>query len=214
MSRRTARLSRERILRTALKLVDAKCPEALSMRNIADALHAGTMSLYNHVSNKGEVLEGLVDLVAREFPTPQGDDWKRALRASCIGSYEALVRHPWCCRLIVSSPSVGPTRLAYYDAVLGTLRSAGFSIAEARRAFLSLEVIVLGFALQQASIPAGGDHPEVVTREIRDTLPSAVYPNLVAMLDHVIEAREYVYPFELALDVLLDGLGKLRDGPG
>src|SRR6266480_4817426 len=89
-------LSRERILDTALALVDEEGIEALSMRKLGQALGYEAMSLYNHVANKDDLLDGIVDRVLAETELPRAPgDWHAAVRASAISVHDALRRHPW-----------------------------------------------------------------------------------------------------------------------
>src|SRR5947209_12607310 len=105
-------LSRERVLDAALRLVDQSGIESLSMRKLGQALGVEAMSLYNHVANKNDLLDGIVDLVLSEFELPSAEeDWEAAIRKCAISAHDALVRHPWACNLIMSSPSVRPARL-------------------------------------------------------------------------------------------------------
>src|SRR2546423_5127414 len=107
-------LSRDRILQTALELVDTGGIESLTMRKLGQALGFEAMSLYNHVANKDDVLDGILDLVLAESepPSPAGE-WDAAIRASAISVHDALRRHPWSCGLLMSPGRVRPTRLRY-----------------------------------------------------------------------------------------------------
>src|SRR5215475_13580310 len=129
MSMATARkpLSRERILAAALELVDEEGIDALSMRKLAQALGYEAMSLYNHVSNKDDVLDGILDLVLAEMEPPDVDGGLAAVRTSSLAAHEALKRHPWAAGMLVAEGTIRPARLAYMDALLGALRNAGFS---------------------------------------------------------------------------------------
>src|SRR5262249_42074157 len=129
MSMATARkpLNRERILGAALELVDEQGIETLSMRKLAQALGYEAMSLYNHVANKDDVLDGILDLVLAEMEPPDVDGGLEAIRTSSLAAHEALKRHPWAAGLLVADGTVRPARLAYMDALLGALRKAGFS---------------------------------------------------------------------------------------
>ncbi len=121
-------LSRERILRMALSLADAGDIEAISMRKIALALGVQAMLLYNHVANKNDILDGIVDLVIDEIEVPSlTSDWKDAMRSRAISAHEVLLRHPWAAIVIMSRVNVRPANLRYVDATLGCLVHAGFS---------------------------------------------------------------------------------------
>src|SRR2546430_273584 len=121
-------LSRDRILRAALELADEAGIEALSMRKLGQALGFEAMSLYNHVANKNDVVEGLLDLVLGETEPPSTtEDWDTAIRTSAISVHQALRRHPWASSLLMSPDHIRPARMQYMDSLLGRLREAGFS---------------------------------------------------------------------------------------
>ena len=121
-------LSRDRILGAALELADEDGIESLSMRKLGRKLGFEAMSLYNHVANKDDLIDGLLDLVLAESqaPDPEGE-WAPAVRTSAISVHDALRRHPWACTLVMSPGHVRPARLRYMDSLLGRLREAGFS---------------------------------------------------------------------------------------
>src|SRR3984893_6432653 len=89
-------LSRERVLRSALAFADQGGIPSLSMRKLGDALGVEAMSLYNHVANKSELLDGMVDLVFSEIDLPSGGaGWKTAMRPRVFFVRHALLRHRW-----------------------------------------------------------------------------------------------------------------------
>src|SRR5262249_55553336 len=122
-----ARLSRDRILVAALRLVDQSGFEALSMRKLGQSLGYEAMSLYNHVANKDDVIDGILDLVLAETEEPLDGTWDEAIRRSALSVHGALRRHPWACELLLAGRRLRPGRLRYMDALLGRLREAGFS---------------------------------------------------------------------------------------
>ena len=115
-------LTRERILQAALELADANGIESLSMRKLGQKLGFEAMSLYNHVANKDDLLEGMLDVVLAETepPTTPGE-WDDAIRKSAISVHDALRRHPWSCTLLMEARRVRPARLRYMDLLLGVL---------------------------------------------------------------------------------------------
>jgi len=124
------------------------------MRNLGRELGVEAMSVYNHVANKDDILDGIVDLVFSEIELPtEGAEWKPAMRNRAISAHEALLRHPWAASLMQSRTKPGPATLRHHDAVLGTLRKAGFTVATAAHAFSVIDGYVYGFALQQINIP-------------------------------------------------------------
>ncbi len=200
-------LSRERVLRAALELSDRSGVSSLSMREIARTLGVGVMSLYNHVANKDDVLSGITDLVASEFALPSGPDWKLALRNSAISAHDALLRHPWACTTMSSGmTTLGPERLAFYDALVGTLRKAGFSPGMARQGFLALDGHILGFTQQEAALPQDlGDRADL-TRSVLHSLPTDAHPYMHEMVSDLLASGQYEFPYDFVLDLILDGL--------
>src|SRR2546428_13530511 len=95
-AKRRAALSRERILRAAIGLADRGGFELLSMRKLGDKLGVEAMSLYNHVRNKEDMLDGMVDVVFSEIDLPPGGvDWRSAMRQRAISGRQVLTRPPW-----------------------------------------------------------------------------------------------------------------------
>ena len=204
------RLTRERIVEAAVGLADAGGSTSLSMRNLADELDAGTMALYRHVANKEDLLDGMVDVVFGEIELPQaGTDWRTAMRDRAISVRAALTRHPWATPLMQSRSTPGPATLRHHDAVIGTLRAAGFPIALVAHAFSALDSYIYGFALQQRALPF--DTPEEaaeVGRLMFARMPPGAYPHLTELtVEHILQpGYDYGDEFEFGLDLILDGL--------
>ena len=105
-------LSRERVLRAAIELADRDGLEALSMRRVGQALGVEAMSLYNHVANKEDLLDGMVETVVSEIdPPPSGPDWKSTMRARILSARRAMLRHRWASEAIVSRQNMTPAML-------------------------------------------------------------------------------------------------------
>src|SRR5215471_5911538 len=139
-------LSRERILAAALELVDEQGIEALSMRKLGQALGGyEAMSLYNHVANKDDLLNGILDLVLAEMDPPAPDGGLPSIRAAALSAHEALRRHPWAAGLLMAPARVRPGRLAFMDALLGALRTAGFSAETTYHAYHVIDAHIIGF---------------------------------------------------------------------
>src|SRR5262245_28270532 len=141
-------LNRDRILRTALAVADESGIQSLSMRKLAQQLGFEAMSLYNHVANKDDVIDGMLDLVLDESEPPSPhEDWAAAIRRSAISVHDALRRHPWSCALLMSPLHIRPARLRYMDSLLGQLREAGFSAETTYHAYHVLDGHIFGFSL-------------------------------------------------------------------
>jgi AcrR family transcriptional regulator len=207
-------LSRERVLRAAVNLADTSGVASLSMRRLAQELGVEAMSLYRHVRNKDDMVDGMVDVVFGEFGLPRkGVAWKTVMRRRAIAACEVLARHPWAIGLMESRSRPGPATLRHHDAMIGCLREAGFSIAMAAHAYSFLDSYIYGFALQQANLPFKTSEEVVeATDSILRQFPADAYPHLAEMaLQHVLQpGYDYADEFEFGLDLILDGLEKIR----
>lgn len=208
-------LTRERVLRAAIVLADEGGIESLSMRKLGQQLGVEAMSLYNHVANKDDILDGIVDVVVSEIDVPPiRDDWKAALRQRANSARVALSRHPWATGLMESRTNPGPAALRYYDSVIGSLREAGFSIEMAAHAFSALDSYIYGFALQEVSLPfETSDEARDVAEILLEQLPAGEYPHLAEMTtEHAMKpGYDYANEFGFGLDLILDGLERTRD---
>jgi AcrR family transcriptional regulator len=206
-------LSRDRVLRAAIRLADEGGLESVSMRKLGQVLRVEAMSLYKHVANKDDILDGIADLVMSDFEVPSRDaEWKTAIRRSAISAHQILLRHPWASSLIESRLNAGPARLRYVDSVIGVLSAGGFSMPIVLRAIMALDSHTYGFVLQELAWSFDvGNAPEVAATSARG-LPTGDYPNLVAMAEMVTTAPHGVpVDFEFGLDLILDGIERVRD---
>ena len=207
-------LTRERVWQAALKLADQGGIESLSMRKLGQELGVGAMALYYHFANKEEVLDGAIDLVFSEIDLPAtGAHWKTSMRQRAISVREVLSRHRWAIGLMESRAKPGLANLRHHDAVIGSLRAAGFDIAMAAHAYSLLDSYIYGFALTKMSLPF--DTSEEVAQVAQNMLQLSLlneYPHLLEMLTEHVAKGGYDYDdeFEYGLDVLLDGLERMR----
>ena len=203
-------LSRERVVQAAVALADESGIASLSMRKLGEALGVEAMSLYNHVANKVDLLDGMIDLVFSEIDLPSaGADWKTAMRQRAISARQALSRHPWAIGLMESRSSPGPATLRHHDDVIGSLREAGFSIALAAHAYSVLDSYIYGFALQEASLPFDtAEETAEAAQTIMAQFRPDEYPHLTELaIEHVLQpGYDYGNEYEFGLDLILDGL--------
>ena len=208
-------LSRERVLGAAVLLADEDGIASLTMRALGLRLGVEAMSLYNHVANKDDILDGMVDLVVGEIDLPADTAaWKDAMRRRAISARAVFSRHPWASGLIDSRVSSGPARLRYLDWVLGTLRRAGFTLEMAARAFAVLDSYIYGFERQQVNVSAGPDvEPEELAEAFLSALPAGEYPYLREMaVAHALDSgQDDSADFDFGLGLILDGLERLLD---
>jgi AcrR family transcriptional regulator len=205
-------LTPEKVLLAALRMADAEGLESLSMRNLAQALNVEAMSLYNHVKNKEEILSGLVELVVSEIEVPaRGGDWRAAMRRRAISAHTVLMRHPWATMLFVSRANIGPHMLRYVDATIGCLREGGFSYPLADHAWNALDAYTYGFTLSKLNFPFDPSEYASAAKQFIHLIPPEQFPYLNGMSQEVIAGRhDGLHHLELGLDLLLDGLERLR----
>lgn len=208
------RLNRDRVLRAAIALADEHGIDALSMRRLGQELGVEAMSLYNHVANKDDLESGIVEIVLGEIEVPSGADWKAALRRTAISSHDAFVRHRWACSLMMRASGVSPARMRWMEAVLRTLREAGFSADLTHHAYHALDSHITGFTLWQVSMPfETKEELDDIAGWFLSQIPTDEYPYVV---EHAHQHLEPASPdgkseFEFGLDLILDGLERLRE---
>lgn len=213
-----APLSRERVLETAVTLADHHGLEWLSMRKLAEELDVAAMTLYYYVPNKDRLIDGMVDIVFSEIEPPSLEvDWKTAMRRRAISTREALNRHRWAVGNMEGRMNHGPANLRLHDAVLGCLRAAGFSIEATVNAYSVQDAYIYGFALQETDMSSEtpDDFAAEAQRQMREyETVLANYPHLVEVVGGYIAKSGYdsAKEFLFGLDLILDGLDKLRDG--
>jgi AcrR family transcriptional regulator len=206
-------LTRDRVLRAAMKLADAGGFESLSMRNVAKELGVEAMSLYNHVASKDDLIDGMVDVVFGEIEVPDGGDWKEATRQRAASVREALSRHRWANGLMESRMNPGPANLRHHDATMGCLREAGFDFRDAVHAASVLDAYIYGFALQETSLPfdTAEEHQQVIETKQRQVPDMSEYPYLVEVGTEMAKAGyDYTTEFEFGLELILEGLERYR----
>ena len=209
-------LTRDRVIDTALALADEAGVEALSMRKLADALGVKAMSLYNHVANKDDVLGGIVDAAMMEIATPpRGVDWKVAVREVAISAHETLLRHPWVVGL-GPRQRAGPGLMRYGESLLACFRNAGFSKDLTYHAYHVIEGYILGYTTQVLNVRAVDmtQMEDILGRFTRGDF-AAEYPYFTEhALQHIEPdpGQDEVDGYELGLDLILEGLERLRSG--
>jgi AcrR family transcriptional regulator len=215
-------LTRERILDEALRQADETGVDALSMRKLAQALGVEAMSLYNHVANKDQMLNGMVELVIAKIYSPNlTGHWKTELRKRGISFHTTLLQHPWAAPLMESRGS-GVTQLSKHNAVLGCLRAAGFSVSTAHRVLLTVDSYLYGFGFQESTWPYRRDELPGVIQEMIPQVPQDRFPHLVELMLHMSESAQgektkslsakdsaYQVEFEFGLDLILEGFERL-----
>ena len=207
-------LDRHQIVAAAVSLADEDGLAAVSMRKVAARLGVEAMSLYHHVANKDDLLDGMVDAVTAEFTVPpDAEDWQAALRARCHNARASLRRHPWAVGLMDSRSSPGLATLRHHEAVLAALRDGGFSVAGAAHAFALLDSYLYGFALQERNLPfENGEDLAQMADDIVGHLPPDEFPRMIEIATQHVMAPGYAFGDEFAhgLELVLDALERAR----
>lgn len=213
---RPARLSRSQVLRAALEIADRAGLASVTMQRVATALGAEPMSLYRHVANKDDLLDGLIDLVFAEIALPAGDEpWRAALRRRAVSLRQVLLRHPWAIGLMESRSRPGQATLEHHEAMLGTLFAAGFAPATATRIYNLVDSFVYGFSLQESTLPvATSEALSEIAPEMLAAYAGGRYPNLERVATDLVAAGfRYADEFEPGLDLILDALERAYAAP-
>jgi AcrR family transcriptional regulator len=218
-------LSRERVLDAAIRLADEGGIESLTMRKLARELGVEAMSLYNHVKNKGDLVNGIVDIVFAEVELPETGKWDEAIRRCAISAHVAFRRHPWACSLMMSpnmTPGVRAPRLLYMEWLLRRLREAGFSPDLTYHAYHALDSHILGFTLWQLAHSVAADTLRGerdlgdIAADFLRRLPATDYPYLAEHVEQHLAAPagDGARQFEFGLDLILESLERARGGAG
>ena len=212
---RRAQLTRERVVAAGIELADRDGIESISMRRLAQELGVEAMSLYTHVRNKDDLLDGMVDAVIGKIPTSAaGADWKTALRQLSLAARGVVLTHPWAPGPIESRTAPGPAAMQYINTVLGILREGGFTVAQTHHALHILGSRLLGFT--QAIFDDSGDvDPEtaaILASQLGDALPYVAEMALAVLHGGALGPCDDDSEFEFGLDFVLDGLDRLRRG--
>ena len=210
-----AQLTRQQVIAAAVELADSEGIESISMRRLAQELAVEAMSLYTHVRNKDDLLDGMADAVISEIPpSAAGAGWKASLRQMALAARKVMLRHPWAPRIVETRTAPGPAALGYINTVLGTLREGGFTIAQAHQAIHILGSRALGFT--QALFDDSGDgdlDPETAAQlqsQLGATHPYVVEMALAVTHSGALGACDDAAVFAFALDFILDGLDRLQ----
>lgn len=192
----------------ALELADEQGLDALSMRKVAAKLGVEAMSLYNHVKNKDDMIDGIIDIVAGEIELPTPDfDWKGNMRRRSQSVHKVLMRHPWAAMPFLSRVNTGPNMLNYVDATLGCFMAVGFTPAQADYAWNAIDNHIYGFTFQALNFPFKPKEYRKVAKQYLPELPRDQLPNLYRLTEEVAEGRhDGVQDFDFGLDLILDGL--------
>lgn len=211
-------LSRERVLAAAVEFADEAGIESVSMRRLGDRLGVEAMSLYNHVENKEDLLDGMVDLVVDEIDLPdRTDDWKTAMRSQILAAREAMKQHPWAPKVIETRTNMSASMMRYMDAFCGLFVNSGFSLDLTHHALHALGSRMLGFTQElfddSEALEQSPEIQALMMRQMQDH-----YPNIYKMMQAITHDEDSIVgtgcdddiEFVFSLDLLLDGIERMR----
>ena len=219
-----------------IALADRDGIESISMRKLAQELGVEAMSIYTHVRNKDDLLDGMVDAVIGQIPTTADGaggadsadgadgtdsaadaDWATTLRQMALAARAVILTHPWAPPVIESRTAPGPATLRYIDAVLSVLRKGGFTVAQTHHALHILGSRLLGFTQDLFDDSAGSSgalDPETaagIVSELGATLPYIAEMALAVTHQGALGGCDDDAEFQFALDFILDGLAGLQN---
>lgn len=215
----TESLSRERILAAAVEFADEVGVDKVSMRKLADRLGVGTMSLYNHVANKDEMLVEMVDLVCEQIEWPDdSQQWRAAITNVATSTHRVLMQHPWAADEWIGGRMPGPKRFELLDAILATLERSGLHASLVYRGYHAVTMHIVGYTIQEigyARSLGDRDLAEMAAGLVEGMADSGL-ASLARHVQEHISGNDHGDEFGFVLDLLLDGLERenrrLRSG--
>jgi AcrR family transcriptional regulator len=207
-------LNKARVLEAAVAFADEHGIEALSMRSLSEGLGVVPMALYKHVTNKEELIDGMIDVVVGEIDPPKtGVSWKSAVRQRILSARQAQLRHPWASRAMESRSVPTLFVLNYMDSMIAMFLAGGFSPDLTHHVMHALGSRMFGFGQELYT----GAHGAAPVGEARRQF-ALMFPNIAAIAigaDHDHETTvgpgcDDQFEFEFALDLVLDGFEVLR----
>jgi AcrR family transcriptional regulator len=212
-------LSRNRVLAGAIAVADTGGITALTIRTLAQELGVKPMSVYHYVSNKDEIVDGIVDLVYGQIDLPQpGGDWRTEMRRRAHSARRVLAEHPWATALLQSRLHPGPATLRHHNAFIATLRAAGFSMTLTAHAYALIDSYVFGFALSETALPIHGPGTvaDTAASMMEQFFDADAYPDLLDFTrEHVMQpGYDFGKEFDFGLDLILDGIGAAAGSRG
>jgi AcrR family transcriptional regulator len=209
---RQPRLTREEIAAAALRIADAEGIDAVSMRRVATALEAGTMSLYYYVQSKDELLDLMNDAMVGEVLVPEGElpqDWRAALTAIAMRSLAAFNSHPWAIHAPPATP--GPNTMRHIDQSLAAVAGLGLDLGTRFEIISMVDDYLLGYLMRatEEEVP-----PDIIVGYFEEQIATGEYPHLAEL----VEGRPVRAAIEELAELARDdrrfarGLARMLDG--
>jgi AcrR family transcriptional regulator len=203
-------LTRDRIIRAALQIMDTEGLDAVTMRRVGRELGVEAMSLYNHVRDKEDILDGICERVLGDFQVPSADEWTQAARLAAREYRRLLLSHPTVITLMSGRkrPFTNADSLRAYEFALSVFKAAGLPEADAVKAFHVFGGFILGFVTMELGLMVGGPDDEahvLAHQELERLVSGADLPCFSAALPYFVDC-DVEAQFEFGLDLLIEGL--------
>lgn len=201
-------LTAEKIVNKAMELADVEGLEALSMRKLAGGFGVTAMSLYNHIADKDELLNLMLNRVVAEVESPSVDgEWQQMMRHRAHSMRQVLLRHDWALSLLISRIAIGDAILRDTDLTVGCLVNGGFTYAQADWARNAIDSHVYGYTLQELNYPVGPEDYKASAAQYLPMIAEADYPYMHAAVRQIIDGKyDGVTQFGFGLELILEGL--------
>ena len=199
-------LTRERIIEKAVAYADDHGVESMSMRKLGAELGVEAMALYNHVDNKDDIYDGMIDFVFSSIELPDENlTWQDSVRAIGANGMAEFTKHGWVVSLLMTRGNFGPGSLRFMDHVLGILAEAGFSREDAHHAWQMLASHTMGYAFQQATGPSSKYERDTDELEAQLASLKDPFPNVAALAPQLARC-EFGSEYSFGLEIMIDGL--------
>ena len=203
-------LTREAIVAAAVTLADAEGVGGVTMRKLARSIGYEVMSLYNHVANKSELLDLMVDAVAADIETPEETvEPLVAVRTIALSLRAALVRYPWAAELWLRQMP-GTERSRVMEDLLRFLHHSDLSPSMAHHGFHAVNNHVIGYTMQELGMMAAVSEREDAATVYLESLSADEHPFTIAHVQQHLDG-DTGSSFELVLDLIIDGIVDLSE---
>jgi hypothetical protein len=217
MSRTTAThpvgLTKDLVVKAAIKLADVAGLEAMSMRKLGRELGVEAMALYYHFASKNLLIEAMIDYIHGEFVSPQDNaNWREYMQKRAESAFEVLLLHPWAAPIMEAGVNPGPSTLRDSDNCIKSFRKAEFSVPDTVHAVTVLNIYIYGAAMLYARLSfTTSDGAAELSESVMSQFPIDDYPHLGEIItEHMMkssyDARQEYY---FGLNLILDGIARL-----
>jgi AcrR family transcriptional regulator len=213
-SRASAKLSREGIVEAAVAMADRDGLAGLSMRKLAQHLGVDAMSIYYHLHDKDALLAACADAVVAEIAPGQATGpWTDRLRSLIMEARRTMVRHPWAARVLENRETPTPAVMTHIERVLAIMRGGGCSLDLSHHAIHLLGSRILGFSQDLFDDSPGAGPPSAAeVAAWAEAMPHIAELAVAVAHEGALGGCDDDDEFAFALDLLLDGLERKRQG--